>query len=915
MKATSDQDITTPAKSLFGRLSDFVFGYDFFISYCWADGRDYAVALAKQLQEQGFECFLDSSDYAKGDNWRDQGRRALKKTSRLILVGTPKALLSEPVQHELEIFSRLRRRILPIDFEGSLSNAPVDSPVTRHLTPDTLFITESSQTLHSGPSAATINAVRGTFNLLRQQQKRLRLFTLATIAFAAISMVTISLYSIASRRQEESMALAWGAQGESIFEANPVEGLYLAMDGRKTAPAGSHSLKKRLTGRVLRLAAQGRLTRIGTDILDAELTQDKQLFIARRHAKGEVLDATDQRMIQSLPQRIRQISTDKSGDYLIVEIRVSSGDSHFAIRRRDNGKLVGYRKHLSKEIPYIFPRGEARYFISDTGFSPRIQRLSDQSMIGQTGFDIMQFHYKPSWPVFALSYRDDENTRRPPDAELFDSHSGIVAHKFSTREIEYVENKSGNYRVIRFTRPHDGKVETTVYATASAYIVSANAELTLWHSGQRLTLADMPVKIFSGVIAGQQYLLLLYDERSEVWSVTDQQLLGKLPKLVTADFIPNHEGWLATPSTPGSESLLLKITSGQLVTRQLDVRLTRKKQRADAQGKYFIATTDAGEMQLRRVHDGSLVALSAPVRKFTFPRDKDTPLFAVHYKGSRSSEIRRIADTSLLHTFEHDGEAEVEFENGAFFIINYFESDDHDTPYLSELRRNTNATLVAAEDDKITHYISSPHGDILLLQTSDEEDGYLVVLLHSATGYHRLNITIGEVSRPVIFHPDPGQQIFVVRDSETKLAYIYSIRADSNNPSEAVTKRIGGSDKPVTHTEFFNAAQSDYLLMGTHEERLEIWSVNHNPHRIFESPVGLSGYLKLPGEGRFLLWYDDGRAYVIDVRLIDLSIAASESGETEAIGHYLDYVDEDLFKSHWLDTAIIDQQRASMQLD
>ena len=71
--------------SFFRRIADFLFGYDFFISYCWADGRQYAVALQNRLNALGFNCFLDSSDYAKGDNWRQQGRRALKKTSRLIL--------------------------------------------------------------------------------------------------------------------------------------------------------------------------------------------------------------------------------------------------------------------------------------------------------------------------------------------------------------------------------------------------------------------------------------------------------------------------------------------------------------------------------------------------------------------------------------------------------------------------------------------------------------------------------------------------------------------------------------------------------------------------------------------------------------------------------------------------------------
>ncbi|MFM9115816.1 MAG: hypothetical protein ACKOU6_06595, partial [Planctomycetota bacterium] len=41
-------------------------GYDFFISYCWADGRVYALALNSELKKRGFRSFLDSEDYEKG---------------------------------------------------------------------------------------------------------------------------------------------------------------------------------------------------------------------------------------------------------------------------------------------------------------------------------------------------------------------------------------------------------------------------------------------------------------------------------------------------------------------------------------------------------------------------------------------------------------------------------------------------------------------------------------------------------------------------------------------------------------------------------------------------------------------------------------------------------------------------------
>jgi hypothetical protein len=63
----------------------YFFGYDFFISYRWSDARVYAVGLREALVSRGLVFFLDS-DYAKGDDWREEGRRALHRSSRLLLV-------------------------------------------------------------------------------------------------------------------------------------------------------------------------------------------------------------------------------------------------------------------------------------------------------------------------------------------------------------------------------------------------------------------------------------------------------------------------------------------------------------------------------------------------------------------------------------------------------------------------------------------------------------------------------------------------------------------------------------------------------------------------------------------------------------------------------------------------------------
>ena len=89
-------------------LLDAVFGYDFFVSYHWADGGVYAAKLALKLKAEGFEVFLDHNNFADGDNWQTVGTWALRRTGEMILVGSPLASASRAVLKEVDVFGPAR---------------------------------------------------------------------------------------------------------------------------------------------------------------------------------------------------------------------------------------------------------------------------------------------------------------------------------------------------------------------------------------------------------------------------------------------------------------------------------------------------------------------------------------------------------------------------------------------------------------------------------------------------------------------------------------------------------------------------------------------------------------------------------------------------------------------------------------
>jgi WD40 repeat protein len=244
-------------RSWFQQILDWFNGYDYFISYRWSDGRLYAVALAEQLKKLGFACFLDSADYAKGDNWKKIGERALKKTSRLILVGSPHAVRpdpprepgKDPVLREVVVFAATGKRIVPINFENSLTPAETDAaPLLQHLDRDCIWIDETMAQVSVGPSAATLNGLQTSFNLERQSVKQARILRILVGVFAVLSLAAtvaavaaLAAYRLADQRQRVAESRQLAAQSLLVAKYDPAKALdFGVQSARRSLTEESH---------------------------------------------------------------------------------------------------------------------------------------------------------------------------------------------------------------------------------------------------------------------------------------------------------------------------------------------------------------------------------------------------------------------------------------------------------------------------------------------------------------------------------------------------------------------------------------------------------------------------------------------------------------------------------------------------
>jgi hypothetical protein len=179
--------------SLRDRIAARLWGYDFFISYQWSTGGKYAMALAARLRERGLDCFLDRAEFAAGDDWKIEARRALDRTQRLVVVANPEAMReSAAVRREVEIFTARNQRIVLITFDRPYTeDERKDIPTLAMISASCLSATETAPVTAGEPSKAVVDRLVQTHDLIRR--KRLRRGIVAGVIATLSVMLAVSI--------------------------------------------------------------------------------------------------------------------------------------------------------------------------------------------------------------------------------------------------------------------------------------------------------------------------------------------------------------------------------------------------------------------------------------------------------------------------------------------------------------------------------------------------------------------------------------------------------------------------------------------------------------------------------------------------------------------------------------------------
>jgi WD40 repeat protein len=205
---------------LLRRAVDFVFGYDFFLSYSHGDGLDYPRELKSRLQLAGFKVFLDQSEYVPGIDLRRETRRQVAKSAKMVVIGGPAALRSKWVRHEVDVALERGRTPIIIDINGDVASAPADAELAaiaraHHW----LRLEETRADADAPPSDRAVAEIIRAFDATRQDSKRQRIFAAVALVFAAATAVALWEADEAYRQKQ----LAQQREREAIVQRNAAQ--------------------------------------------------------------------------------------------------------------------------------------------------------------------------------------------------------------------------------------------------------------------------------------------------------------------------------------------------------------------------------------------------------------------------------------------------------------------------------------------------------------------------------------------------------------------------------------------------------------------------------------------------------------------------------------------------------------------
>jgi WD40 repeat protein len=466
--------LTAISEYLFRRMFKFLFRYDVFISYARRDGKGYALKLKEQLTRLDFSCFLDYDELPAGNSLNKTLKRALKRSAAVVVVGTEGALKSRYVELEVCEFASTGRAIIPIDFEGTLADAPW--PVVKER--DLVWVDETKEALaKDNPSPPVADAVDKLFKYTRRNV-RVRGQVIATAVLfligAAVSVLVIQRQVAFANAQTHEAQVAQGLaqQEKGRAEAATEKAKEQETLARKSADEAEHDRAEAAT-QTTEARRQGEIAK--TQTAEAQ----KQATLAR--AKAE--EARRQQALAQERQKLatsRELAADSASQSSIdtqaslasavkAEETARTAEAENALRQtllepRVQAVIDGYQVEAVRGV--FSPDG--KFIVTVTGPGDEEERVVRVSEVA-SGRESARMLGRPRGISSAATFSPDGKT-----VLLADSVEGVLLWRWGTQSAP-------------FKIPFAGAT-SAVYASGVRALVEATngVEVKVWDVGEGL---------------------------------------------------------------------------------------------------------------------------------------------------------------------------------------------------------------------------------------------------------------------------------------------------------------------------------------------------------------------------------------------------------------------------------------------
>jgi hypothetical protein len=174
----------------------YFFGRDIFISYSRADAAQYApnLALALQAKRPKLSFYLDKWMAPPSGALPPSLMRQVRWSDLLVVICTKNAVLSDFVKDEIETFSRLPRKIVPIDVDRAFLGFKDNDDVWRAIGGAVPEAEEQAAMSAGHPSEHVIERILKSVDFT-VQDRRLKRAVWGTLGFVAIVIIGTTFYS------------------------------------------------------------------------------------------------------------------------------------------------------------------------------------------------------------------------------------------------------------------------------------------------------------------------------------------------------------------------------------------------------------------------------------------------------------------------------------------------------------------------------------------------------------------------------------------------------------------------------------------------------------------------------------------------------------------------------------------------